>query len=150
MPKEINHFRIGEAIILGRNVLDRSPWQNTRQDTVRVVAEVIEVGYKPSLPVGQRGQDAFGDLKTIVDRGIRKVAICNLGRQDALIEGLLPEDQGILVLGSSSDHLLLDVEDAQENIILGHEIGFFPNYAALLAASTSPYVEKFVVNEGNH
>ena len=25
MPPEINHFRIGEAIILGRNVLDRSP-----------------------------------------------------------------------------------------------------------------------------
>ena len=43
MPKEINHFRIGEAIVLGRNVLDRSPWQGTRQDTLRIVAEVIEL-----------------------------------------------------------------------------------------------------------
>ena len=147
MPREINHFRIGEAILLGRNVLDRSPWLGTRQDTFRIVAEVIEVERKPSLPLGPRGQDAFGNQREFVDRGIRKVAICNLGRQDVPIEGLTPEDKGIIILGGSSDHLLLDVEDAQENIHLGHQIGFLPNYAALLAASTSPYVAKLVVKE---
>ncbi len=47
MPKEINHFRIGEAIVLGRNVLDRSPWPGTRQDTLKVVAEIIELEENP-------------------------------------------------------------------------------------------------------
>ena len=43
MPSKINNLRIGEAIILGRNTLDRSPWPQTRQDTVEVVAEIIEL-----------------------------------------------------------------------------------------------------------
>jgi len=145
MPKEINHFRIGESIILGRNVLDRSPWPGTRQDTYRVVAEVVEVECKPSVPIGSRGQDAFGGFTDFVDRGIRKRAICNMGRQDVVIDGITPEDPGIIVLGGSSDHLVLDVEEAQTDVQLGDEIVFYPSYGALLAATTSPYVQKVVL-----
>jgi hypothetical protein len=119
MPKEINHFRIGEAITLGRNVLDRSPWPGTRQDTIRIVAEVIEVECKPSIPIGSRGQDAFGSQVEFVDRGIRKRALCNIGRQDILVDGITPEDPGIIVLGGSSDHLVLDVEEANRKSGLG-------------------------------
>jgi predicted amino acid racemase len=145
MPKEINHFRIGEAIILGRNVLDRSPWPGTRQDTIRVVAEVIEVERKPSTPIGTRGQDAFGSRAEFVDRGIRKRALCNIGRQDVMVDRITPEDKGIIVLGGSSDHLVLDVEAAEQDVKLGDEIGFFPSYGSLLAATTSPYMQKVVI-----
>jgi predicted amino acid racemase len=145
MPKEINHFRIGESILLGRNVLDRSPWPGTRQDTMRIVAEIIEVEYKPSIPIGNRGQDAFGGFTEFVDRGIRKRAICNVGRQDIIVDGIEPDDPGIIVLGGSSDHLILDVEDAQTEIKVGDEVAFTPGYSALLAATTSPYVQKVVI-----
>lgn len=146
MPREINHFRIGEAILLGRNVLDRSPWPGTRQDTVRIVAEVVEVEHKPSIPIGIRGQDAFGGLADFVDRGIRKRAICNIGRQDVVVDGIQPEDHGILVLGGSSDHLVLDVEEAHTAVKVGDEVVFNPVYGALLAATTSPYVQKVVMH----
>ena len=145
MPAEINHFRIGEAIILGRNVLDRSPLSGTRQDTLRVVAEVIELESKPSLPIGPRGQDAFGEQVEFFDRGVRQRALLNLGRQDVDIGGLTPEDAGIIVLGGSSDHLVLDVSDAHQALKLGDEVAFWPNYSALLAASTSDYVQKTVI-----
>jgi predicted amino acid racemase len=144
LPKEINYLRIGEAITLGRNVLDRSPWPGTHQDTVRVVAEVIEVERKPSVPIGPRGQDAFGEEAEIVDRGIRLRAIGNVGRQDVVVDGITPEDQGIIVLGGSSDHLVLDVEEAEHKVQIGDEIGFFPTYGSLLAATTSPYMQKVV------
>ncbi len=144
MPKAINHFRLGESILLGRNVLDRSPWPGTRQDTFRVVAEVIEVERKPSIPIGARGQDAFGGETEFVDRGVRRRAICNIGRQDVVVDGVTPEDPGIIVLGGSSDHLVLDVEEAQTSLRVGDEVAFYPGYGALLAASTSPYVEKVV------
>ena len=147
MPKEINHFRIGEAITLGRNVLDRTPWPGTRQDTIRVVAEVVEVERKPSLPLGRRGQDAFGEHIEFVDRGVRKRAICNVGRQDIVVNGLTPEDEGIIVLGGSSDHLVLDVEEAHSDVRLGDEIGFFPSYGSLLAATTSPYMQKSIIRD---
>jgi len=145
MPREINHLRVGEAITLGRNVLDRSPWPGTRQDTIRVVAEVIEVERKPSIPLGQRGQDAFGSRLEFVDRGVRKRALCNIGRQDVVADGLTPEDDGILVLGGSSDHLVLDVEHAHDPVKVGDEIGFLPSYGSLLAATTSPYMQKAVI-----
>jgi predicted amino acid racemase len=147
MPKEINHFRIGEAIILGRNVLDRSPWQGTRQDTLRVVAEVIELETKPSVPIGERGQDAFGNEPVFEDRGLRKRAILNIGRQDVVVDGLEPLDPGIIVLGGSSDHLVLDVSDAQSDLKVGDEVAFYPGYGATLAAATSPYVKKVVISE---
>lgn len=145
MPKEINHFRLGESILLGRNVIDRSPWPGTRQDTFRLVAEVIEVEHKPSVPIGETGQDAFGGTPQYVDRGIRKRAICNIGRQDVVVDGIEPEDAGIIVLGGSSDHLILDVEEAASDVKVGDQIAFYPGYGALLALSTSPYVAKVVV-----
>ncbi|MGB4594580.1 MAG: alanine/ornithine racemase family PLP-dependent enzyme [Anaerolineaceae bacterium] len=147
MPKEINHFRIGEAIILGRNVLDRSPWQGTRQDTLRVVAEVIELETKPSVPIGERGQDAFGNEPVFEDRGLRKRAILNIGRQDVVIDGLEPLDPWVIVLGGSSDHLVLDVSDAEGDVEVGDEVTFYPNYSATLAASTSPFVKKVIMSE---
>ena len=145
MPDGINHFRIGEAIVLGRNVIDRSPWPGTRQDTFKLVAEVVEVERKPSMPIGDRGQDAFGGLPEFEDRGVHLRAICNLGRQDVAIDGIEPLMKGVSVLGGSSDHLILDVEDAVENVRVGDELEFWPGYGALLALSTSPYVQKVVI-----
>ena len=145
LPPEINHLRIGESITLGRNVIDRTPWPGTRQDTFRVVAEVIEVERKPSIPIGLRSQDAFGGQATFVDRGIRTRAICNIGRQDVVVDGVTPVDPGMIVLGGSSDHLIVDVEQAAEEVRTGSEIAFIPSYGSLLAATTSPYVQKVVL-----
>ena len=78
---------------------------------------------------------------------IRKRAICNIGRQDIVVNGLTPEDQGIIVLGGSSDHLVLDVEEAESEVRLGDEIGFFPSYGSLLAATTSPYMQKSIIRD---
>ena len=145
MPTAINNLRIGEAIQLGRNVLDRSPWPGTRQDTYRIVAQVIELENKPSMPMGTRGQDAFGCTPDFIDRGWRKRAICNIGRQDIVVDNLEPEDSGMIVLGGSSDHLILDVEEAIDELSVGSEVTFIPGYGALLAASTSTYVQKEVI-----
>jgi len=147
MPREINLLRIGESILLGRNVLDRSPFPATRQDTFQLATEIIELERKPSIPIGLCGQDAFGEVAEFVDRGIRKRAICNIGRQDVVIDNLVPEDPGIIILGGSSDHLILDVENASQPLKTGDEVIFFPGYGALLAASTSPYVQKVVIDE---
>lgn len=142
MPAEVNHFRMGESIVLGRNVLTREPAPGTRQDAVRLVAEVVEVESKPSVPLGESGQNAFGEIATYVDRGVRRRAILALGRQDVVVDGLEPEDPGLIVLGGSSDHLIVDVEEAAEPVRVGSELAFWPSYGATLALSTSSYVEK--------
>ena len=147
LPGGINLYRIGEAVILGRNVIDRSPWPGTRQDTFILKAEVIESETKPSKPRGEKGQDAFGKLPEFADKGLRKRIICNLGRQDVLPDGLTPLNKGVIILGASSDHLIVDVTDSDCKFEVGDEIAFYPSYGALLSLITSDYVFK-VIKEG--
>ena len=142
MPKGINHFRVGEAILLGRNPVDRSPLLGTCQDTFILQGEIIECQWKPSVPLGQIGQDAFGHIPVFEDRGIRLRAILALGHQDIVVNGLTPCDPDIQILGASSDHLLVDITETQHSYKVGSTISFFPNYAAILAAATSRYVRK--------
>ncbi len=145
MPSEVNHLRIGEAILLGRETIERRPWPGTMQDAFVVAAEIIELKRKPSVPIGESGQDAFGGKPRFTDRGERLRAILNIGREDVDVSGLEPLTPGVTIVGASSDHLILDAGPAADEtgaLRLGDEVRFTPSYSALLAAMTSGYVEK--------
>ena len=142
MPPRIDHLRIGEAILLGRETVHRSAWPGTAQDAFRLHAEVIELKQKPSLPLGERSEDAFGSSAPIADRGERVRALANVGREDIDPQGLTPSDPGIQVLGASSDYLILDVTEARGAVGMGDVLTFSLSYGALLAAMDSQYVEK--------
>ena len=110
MPKGITSLRIGESVLHGVDTLTRWPLPGLHTDAFTVEAPVIECKLKPSMPRGNVAQNAWGDLPVFEDRGVRRRAICALGRQDCHVEGLTPLDPRIYVLGASSDHLLLDVD----------------------------------------
>jgi predicted amino acid racemase/arginase family enzyme len=141
MPRAVNHIRIGEGILLGRETVNRDAWPGTFQDAFLLRAEIIELKEKPSVPVGETAEDAFGGKPEFIDKGERDRAILNIGREDVVVEGLEAVERKIAILGASSDHLIVDVTEA-ENIRLGNELAFFMNYGALLAGMTSEYVEK--------
>jgi len=142
MPPRVNHARIGEAILLGRETIHRRPWPGTLQDAFLLHAELLELKRKPSLPVGQRSQDAFGKQLPVADRGPRDRALLNVGREDVQVEGLTPLDRRVEIIGASSGYLVLDVTGANGELRVGDELVFSLNYAALLAAMTSEYVSK--------
>jgi predicted amino acid racemase len=148
MPKRINHVRIGEAILLGHETAHRRVWPGTHQDAFVLHAEVLELKTKPSVPVGELGEDAFGKVPVFADRGLVKRAVLNVGREDVNIEGLKPLDPGIVILGASSDYMIVDATGATRPIAMGDTLAFRPDYAALLAAMTSPYVEKRTLRDG--
>lgn len=143
MPPGITELRIGESVLLGTEAVCRSPVPGCHRDAFTVSAEVIEVQVKPSKPQGEIGQNAFGGVVTFADRGIRKRAICSIGRQDIDPDGLTPVQPGVEILGASSDHLLLDIQDAPSTKV-GSVVTFVTAYSALLRAATSPFVEKVV------
>jgi ornithine racemase len=142
MPERVNQVRIGEAILLGRETIHRTAWPGTFQDAFMLHAEVIEHKVKPSVPVGETSQDAFGDTPLFVEHGKRDRAILDIGREDVDIAGLTPVDPRLTILGASSDHLLVDVTEAADTLQVGDDMAFSLNYSALLAAMTSQYVEK--------
>ncbi len=142
MPDGVTELRIGEAILLGLEAVRREHVPGCYQDAFLLQAEVIEVQSKPSQPFGEIGQDAFGNVPVFQDRGIRRRALLAVGRQDIDPDALSPLTRGVEILGASSDHLVCDIEDAEEPISTGDIITFVMTYGALLKASTSPYVKK--------
>jgi ornithine racemase len=142
MPARVNHLRIGEAILLGRETLHRQPWPGTHQDAFLLHGEVIECKRKPSVSIGERVEDAFGETPGFPERGSVVRALVNVGREDVELPGLAPLDPQLRVMGASSDYLVVDATDAAGAIAVGDELVFSLGYGGLLAAMDSEYVGK--------
>ncbi|OBK40857.1 alanine racemase [Mycobacterium sp. 1245111.1] len=135
----IDELRLGEAILLGVDPLYRTPIPGLHTDAFTVTAEVIEVATKPAQPWGDRAQSAFGTAPARNGSSTVHQAILAVGRQDVDPDGLRPPE-GITILGTSSDHLVVDLGD--HRVAVGDEIGFGVAYGALVRAMTSPFVTK--------
>ncbi len=143
----INNLRLGESLVLGGvetaygNRID-----DTYNDVFKLTAEIIEVKHKPSVPTGgEIGRDAFGKVPTFVDKGIRKRIICAIGKQDVELDAIFPLDEGLSILGGSSDHLILDGTDSQTDYRVGDKVHFKLSYGGILRLMTSEYVKKEIV-----
>jgi len=148
MPSRVNQARIGEAILLGRETTRRRPWPGTFQDAFALHAEILELKRKPSAPIGERSEDAFGHLTAFENHGEIARALLNIGREEINIEGITPRDPRLKILGASSSYLVVDMSGAAGAFRVGGELSFSLNYGALLTAMTSEYVEKRPVIRG--
>ncbi|MEL7649470.1 MAG: alanine/ornithine racemase family PLP-dependent enzyme [Sedimentibacter sp.] len=150
VPKKINHLRIGEGIV---NTQDLPLYWNTDikgldADTFVLKAQIIELNQKPTHPIGELMVNAFGEHAHYEDRGIRRRAIVALGNQDVGDSSkLIPKDKGIKVLGASSDHTILDIQDSSVEYKLGDTVEFNVLYQAMLFTSLSGYVHKKIIND---
>lgn len=140
----INNLRLGESIFLGCETLNRNPIEGLYTDAISLIAEVIESKIKPSVPEGDIGQDAFGSKPEFIDRGMINHSILGIGRQDVLVSGLMPTSETIEIFGASSDHVI--VVSGKRRLQIGEEVTFHLSYGALVAAMTSPYVEKIYLS----
>ena len=139
MPAGVNHLRIGEAILLGKDL--QVDWgirdmDYLRMDALTLRAEVVEVKDKPTYPIGEFAIDAFGRKPVYEDRGIRRRAILTLGRADVgELESLIPREPGMTVIGGSSDHCIVDVEDCPRRLQVGDIVEFSLCYSHMLYAT---------------
>ena len=139
MPAGVNHLRIGEAILLGKDL--QVDWGirdmgYLRMDALTLRAEVVEVKDKPTYPIGEFAIDAFGRKPVYEDRGIRRRAILALGRADVgELESLIPREPGLTVIGGSSDHCIVDVEDCPRRLQVGDIVEFSLCYSHMLYAT---------------
>jgi predicted amino acid racemase len=145
MPKGINHLRVGGANLMrseARDVPDGALPELT-DDAFILWAEIIEIGEKPTRPIGKLGKDCFMNEKTFADRGVRKRALLAVGAFDiGDHEKLVPLDGGVVLLGCSSDHLIADIEDSGREYGLGDAIPMRLRYQAMLFATENGLIEK--------
>ena len=140
LPEKINNVRLGESFILGNETAYSQRVPGTYNDAVTLRAQIIELKHKPSLPIGEVGVDAFGQVPVYEDRGWIDRAIFAVGKQDLNVDGLTPLNTKADILGGSSDHLIMDV--SKENYKLGDTVDFSLDYGALLKLFTSAYIDR--------
>jgi predicted amino acid racemase len=145
MPERINHLRIGEGIIANKDNEDLFgvKIEGMHRDALTLKVEVIEARVKPSHPIGDITFDAFRNKPTYVDRGDRRRALLGIGKIDyGYLDQIIPRTEGSELLGASSDHTILDIEDADPNIQVGDILTFDICYVAIAFLSSSPSVGK--------
>ena len=142
MPPEINHLRLGGTIAnpmnirLGRGLV----FPGTREDTVRITAEIVELHIKNSAPKGSTKNWA-GQEVVREDKGRRLRAILAIGSQDVGDAAtMIPLDEGVEMVGCSSDHTIVDVTDTGREWKSGDTMTFKVRYANMLYAFTGDHV----------
>lgn len=147
VPKKINHFRIGDSVYTGVNLLGGGTLPGLRDDAFTLEAEVVEIREKSLIPFGETSTIAPFGLEMAEDagpgqRGYR--AILTLGALDTEVSGLMPLNPQHKIAGVSSDVMVVNIGEERGNLQIGESIKFRPNYAALLRLMASKYIDKVV------
>lgn len=151
MPKQVNHFRVGESIFLGTDLIGGGSLEGLRDDVVRFDAEVVEIKEKGMVPLGETTDvTPFQPIETEEEpepgqRGYR--AIVTVGQVDSDITGLTPINESFQIVGASSDLTVVNVGDDCSGVEVGHTISFRVSYSALVRLMSNPYTDKAVTNE---
>lgn len=148
LPKEINHFRIGEALFFGADLFEDTTLSGFYSSVFELSAQIIELEDKPHVPEGELKPNPSGDLFEIDEKTYGKVstkAILDIGLLDINPDYLIPEDEGILIVGASSDMLIVDLKSNDQKLMIGSHIKFQINYMGALSLMNSNYIEKIVI-----
>lgn len=149
VPPGVNHYRIGEAVFLGTDLVNGGTLPGLRDDAVTLEVEVVEVREKSLVPLGEVTSmtpfEVFDDDEELApgQRGYR--AIVTIGQLDTEIRGLTPLDSRYQMAGASSDLAVLNLGDNADGLAIGDSIAFRPNYGSLVRLMLSPYVDKIVL-----
>jgi predicted amino acid racemase len=147
LPKAINHFRIGESIFLGTDLVNGGTIESLNDEVVVLEAEIAEIQEKSLVPLGETSNitpfssTRNGDYKP-GQRGFR--ALVTVGQLDTDIAGLRPVDPRYVIAGASSDITVVNLGDHADGLEVGDSIKFNLNYAALLRIMSGKYFAKEV------
>ena len=149
MPAAVNHLRLGETVLLAHDLLKETSCGRLdflSYPTMKLQAEIVELRRKPSVPQGKLWIDAFGNRPVFEDRGMILRAVLAVGRYDVGDPAkLIPLDEGVEIIGATSDHMVVDVEKCPRALKVGDILEFEPRYSAMLYAAASPDVRKVYI-----
>ncbi|MFZ5433245.1 MAG: alanine racemase [Calditrichota bacterium] len=149
IPKAVNHFRVGEAVFLGNDLIHGGTMDGLRDDAILLEAEVVEIKQKSLVPVGETSSVtpfemiAPDDTAIPGQRGYR--AIVAVGQLDTEVSGLTPLNPRFKIAGASSDLTVVNIGEGAGGLKIGDTISFRPNYAALLRLMSGRYITREVV-----
>ncbi len=147
LPRSINHFRIGEAVFLGTDLISGGVLQGLRDDVIILESEIAEIKEKNLIPTGEPSASSPFEVFTDSEispgqRGFR--AIVTVGQLDTDVAGLRPLNPAYQIAGASSDLTVVNIGDRQDGLTLGDTLKFKLNYSAFLRVMAGKYITKIV------
>lgn len=150
VPKDINHFRIGEAIFFGVSPLDNKQFKELSIDAFEFTANIIELEEKKIIPDGiisdgNIGHSADFDMQDITVTTTK--AILDFGLLDVDQKDIEFIDESLQYVGITSDMLVIDIgknktKDGGQKYKIGDKIRFKPNYMAVARLLNSKFIDK--------
>lgn len=150
IPKEINHFRIGEAVFFGVSPLDNKQFRNLAVDAFEFTANIIELDEKKIIPDGiisgaNIGHSAEFNKEDLSGTSIK--AILDFGLLDVDQKDLKFIDKTLEFVGITSDMLVIDLgenrnKQGKQKYKIGDKISFKPSYMAVARLLNSKFIEK--------
>ncbi len=150
VPKGMNHFRIGEAALLGTTPLTGKRFRDLSTDAFDFVGRIIELKLKPSVPEGTIGEGSVGHAETPERDKHQHRGITDFGTLDVAAENLIPKDPQVKFAGSTSDMTVYSLGSnlnrvGRRRYRVGGSVHFKPNYMGAARLMHSKYIEKRVV-----
>ncbi len=150
VPKEINHFRIGEAAFFGLSHLENQKFADLSTDTFHFYANIIELEEKNMVPEGNISDASVGHTSDYSQDDLGKTttkAIIDVGLLDVNPEDINALDDNIVFVGITSDMIVLDLganktAAGQKKYHIGDKIEFKPNYMGVARLLNSKFIDK--------
>lgn len=150
LPKQINHFRVGEVLFFGLDLFTNKTIEGMNNDVFRLYTEIIELYEKPKVPDGEQGFNVAGEMPEYPAEDYGKHsyrAILDIGLLDCNPQYLIPEDENVNIIEASSDMLVLDVNQNEAGYKVGDLVTFKLKYMGVLGIMNSDYIDKLVVKD---
>ncbi|MEE4256449.1 MAG: alanine racemase [Bacteroidales bacterium] len=148
VPQGSNHFRIGESLYFGNNLVTGKTIKGMKADVFKLHAQIIELNEKPIVPLGEIGTNVAGESPEINENDFGKTtyrAIIDLGLLDIDMNNIFPVNKSISFAGASSDMIVMDLGENKKKLKVGDYISFRLNYMGALSILNSNYIDKIVV-----
>jgi predicted amino acid racemase len=150
IPKDINHFRVGEAIFFGVSPLENKQFKELAIDAFEFTANIIELEEKKIVPDGiisdaNIGHSAVFDRENVTETTTK--AILDFGLLDVDQKDIEFIDTELEYVGITSDMIVIAIGEnknkkGQKRYKIGDKVHFKPNYMAVARLLNSKFIEK--------
>ncbi len=149
VPKDMNHFRIGEAAFFGTSPLDNSQFMNLYTEAFVFEANIIELYEKEMVPDGVINDANIGHTADREDTNSNATtikAILDFGLLDVDKNDIEALDKDVTFVGITSDMMVVDLginknAEGKKKYSIGSKIQFTPSYMGVARLLNSGFID---------
>ncbi|MDD2634629.1 MAG: alanine racemase [Bacteroidales bacterium] len=149
VPKDMNHFRIGEAAFFGTSPLENERFNTLNTEAFVFKANIIELDEKKLMPdgiiseanIGHTADYDMDDFSATTTKAIVDVGLLDVDKED-----LVCLDKDVDFVGITSDMMVVDLgknktKDGKKKYSIGSQLCYTPSYMGVARLLNSKFID---------